>query len=98
LFPAHAGPVPPDARTWTVGVVNKSSEPATLFVSEETKTGTLGRLVGSVTPNVVPPRATAEGTFRLRAKGRDWAIFGSARPDDGGLVGSRDVPLPGYIY
>ena len=33
--PPEAGPVPPDARTWKVTVVNRSSEPATLFVAEE---------------------------------------------------------------
>jgi Galactose oxidase, central domain len=44
--PPRAGPVPPGARTWEVKVVNKSSEPATLFVAEEDASG-MGRLVGS---------------------------------------------------
>ena len=33
-FPPAAGPVPPNARSWTVTVDNLSSEPATLFVAE----------------------------------------------------------------
>ena len=37
-----------------VTVDNQSSEPATLFVAEEDEGGML-RLVGSATPNVVPP-------------------------------------------
>ena len=37
--PPAVGPVPPGARTWTVTVVNKSSEPATLFVAEEDENG-----------------------------------------------------------
>ena len=41
-IPPQAGPVPPNARPWTVTVVNKSSEPATLFVAEETRSGRWG--------------------------------------------------------
>ena len=73
--PAQAGPVPPDARSWTVTVWNRSSEPATLFVAEENEDGLMGPLVGSATPNVVPPGTTVQVTFLLPAKGTDWAIF-----------------------
>ena len=67
--PPAAGPVPPGARPWKVTVINKSSQPATLFVAEENEQGLLGRLVGSATPNVVPPGATVKVTFLLPAKG-----------------------------
>jgi hypothetical protein len=97
-FPPAAGPVPPNARTWTVTVVNNSSNPTTLFVADETERGTLGRLVGSVTPNVVPPGSTVEVTFTLPAKGVEgWAIFVNARPDEGSLVGAAEVGIPGKI-
>jgi Kelch motif protein len=97
-FPPAAGPVPPNARTWTVTVVNNSSNPTTLFVADETERGTLGRLVGSVTPNVVPPGSTVEVTFTLPAKGVEgWAIFVNPRPDDGSLVGAAEIGMPGKI-
>jgi hypothetical protein len=95
--PPQAGPVPPGARQWKVAVVNKSSEPATLFVAEEDSTG-MTRLVGSVTPNVVPPGATLEVTFLLPAKGANgFGIFVNPGPANGALLSSTDVPLPGEI-
>lgn len=58
----------------------------------------MGRLVGSVTPNVVPPGATVEVTFLLPAKGVEgWSIFVNPGPNNG-LLGSTDVPLAGYFY
>ena len=92
LFPPEAGPVPPGARPWEVTVVNKSSEPATLFVANENGQGLLARLVGSVTPNVVPPGVTLQVTFLLPAKGvKGWSIWVNPGPDLGGLVGSTEV-------
>jgi hypothetical protein len=80
-FPPQAGPVPPGARPWTVMVFNESSQPATLFVAEEIETGVMGRLVGSVTPNVVPPRTTLEVTFLLPAQRvEDWGIWVNSMP------------------
>jgi Kelch motif protein len=97
-FPPADGPVPPNARTWKVTVDNKSSKPTTLFVADETERGTLGRLVGSVTPNVVPPGSTVEVTFTLPAKGVEgWAIFVNPGPDDGSLVGAAEIGMPGKI-
>ena len=87
-FPPEAGPVPPDARSWTITVVNKSSRPATLFVAEEDARGLMGRLVGSVTPNVVPPGATVKVTFLVPAKGSNrWWIFANPGPNTGPLFG-----------
>ena len=61
--------------------------------------GLLGRLVGSATPNVVPPGATVQVTFLLPAKGVDgWSIFVNPGPNDGGLVGADEVPLKGAIH
>jgi hypothetical protein len=95
--PPQAGPVPPNARAWTVTVVNKSSEPATLFVAEEDVSG-MTRLVGAVTPNLVPPGTTVRVTFALPAKGvTGWWIFVNPGPDGGALVGWKEVPLPGQI-
>jgi len=56
-LPPAAGPVPPNAQSWTVTVDNQSSEPAALFVADEAWDGL--RLVGSATPNVVPAGATS---------------------------------------
>ncbi len=92
-LPPAAGPVPPNARSWTVTVDNESSEPATLFVAEDD--GTL-RLVGSATPNVVPAGATVRVTFRFPADG-GW-IFVNPRPGDGGgLVNEDQIGIPGKI-
>jgi hypothetical protein len=97
--PPQAGPVPPGAWSWKVTVINKSSRPATLFVAEETEAGPLGRLVGSVTPNVVPPGTTVEVTFLLPAKGvGEWWIFVNPGPNDEALLAGTDVPLAGEIY
>ena len=93
-LPPAAGPVPPNARSWTVTVDNKSSEPATLFVADEAWDGL--RLVGSATPNVVPADATVEVTFRFPADG-GW-IYVNPRPGEGGaLVNADQIGIPGKI-
>ena len=66
-LPPAAGPVPPNARSWTVTVDNESSEPATLFVGD-LGDGGIDTLVGSATPNVVPAGATVKVTFLFPAK------------------------------
>ena len=96
--PPQAGPVPPGARTWKVTVSNMSSEPATLFVAEEDEHGLLGRLVGSATPNVVPPGTTVKVTFLLPAKGTGWAIFVNPGPNEGPSAGPAEMSLPGEIH
>ena len=67
LLPPAVGPIPPNARSWTITVENQSSEPATMFVAETAPTGL--RLVGSATPNVVPAGTTMKVTFLFPAKG-----------------------------
>ena len=95
----QAGPVPPGARTWKITVMNKSSQPATLFVANGDDQGLKGQLVGSVTPNVVPPGATVEATFLLPAKGVEgWSIYVNPGPNNGGLIGWIDEPLAGEIH
>jgi hypothetical protein len=97
-FPPQAGPIPPDARRWTVTVVNNSARPATLFVADETEQGSLGPLVGTATPNVVPAGATVKVTFLLPAKGvKGWWIFVNPGPDTGALLGWDQVPLAGKV-
>lgn len=89
--PAAIGPVPAGARSWHVTVANMSTEAATLFVAEDGATG-MGPLVGSATPNVVPPGATVRVTFLLPAdnEGR-WGIFVNPSPDYGALLSPGDV-------
>jgi hypothetical protein len=75
--------------------MNRSSERATLFVAEEDGSGILGRLVGSATPNVVPPGATVNVTFLVPAKGTGWAIFvNPPGPIGGPIVGPAEMSLP----
>jgi hypothetical protein len=93
--PPAVGPIPSGARTWKVTVMNRSSEPATLFVAEEDGSGILGRLVGSATPNVVPPGATVNVTFLVPAKGTGWAIFvNPPGPIGGPIVGPAEMSMP----
>lgn len=89
-LPPAAGPVPPNARSWTVTVDNRSSEPAALFVADDTL-----RLVGSATPNVVPAGATMEVTFLFPVDG--GGIYVNPRPGDGALVFASDIGIPGKI-
>jgi hypothetical protein len=54
----------------------------------------MGRLVGSVTPNVVPTGTTVNVTFHLPAKDvTGWWIFVNPGPDTGPLLAWTDVPL-----
>ena len=85
-------PVPPSAgpggRPWTITVSNSSSQPATLFVAEETEQGLMGQRVGSATPSVVPPGTTVEVTFLVPATGGDgWSIFVKSGPTHEGWSG-----------
>ena len=95
-LPPAAGPVPPKARSWTVTVDNKSSEPVAVFVAEEGDDGTL-RLVGSASPNVIPARATVKVTFLFPAKGGpDGWIYVNPRPGEGGsFFRAADIGTPG---
>jgi hypothetical protein len=97
--PPQAGPIPPGARPWKLTVFNHSSQPATLFVADGDERGLMGQLVGSVTPNVVPPGATVEVTFLLPAKGVEgWSIYVNPGPNNGGTIGWIDEPLAGEIH
>ena len=89
-IPAAAGPIPPNARSWTVTVENRGSEPAALFVANDTL-----QLVGSATPNVVPAGATMKVTFRFPVDG--GLIYVNPRPGDGWLVSDDDIGIPGKI-
>ena len=100
-LPPADGPVPPNARSWTITVENESSEPATMFVAE----GEAGafRLVGSATPNVVPAGTTMKVTFLFPAKGvrDDGWISVNPRLGEGadvGSVGADNIGMPGKIW
>ena len=91
-LPPAAGPVPPNARSWTVTVDNKSSEPAMLFVA-----GDGLELVGSATPNVAPAGSTVQVTFLFPAIEDGW-IYVNPRPGEGGsLVDADQIGIPGKI-
>ena len=78
--------------------MNKSSEPATLFVAEEKEQGLLGRVRRVRTPNVMAAGATVKVTFLLPAKGTGWAIFVNPGPNEGPVGGPAEMSLPGQIY
>jgi len=83
-------------RKWTVTVRNKSSDPATLFVIEETETG-MGPQCGTVTPSVVPPDTTTRVTFLLPPKKVTtcW-IWVNPPPGTGGsFFQTSDAPMKG---
>jgi hypothetical protein len=90
-LPPAAGPVPPNARKWTITVDNRSSDPATMWVTDDN-----GRLVGSATPNVVPAGTTMKVTFLLPAD--DGWIDANLRPGEGGgLLTPDQVGIPGKM-
>jgi hypothetical protein len=95
-FPPQAGPVPTGARSWTVTVANKSSEPATLFLAEEGGNGP-AQLCGSVTPNVVPAGVTEKVTFLLPPKRVTgcWIWVNPAPRQGGSMFQTSDAPLAG---
>ena len=104
LYPPAVGPVPAGARPWTVTVVNKSSEPATLFLAEDDPSAAPvanvpGKLCGSVTPNFVPAGVTQKVTFLLPPKSnKDCWIWVDPAPGTGGsLFQTSDAPMPGKI-
>jgi hypothetical protein len=98
-FPPEAGPVPAGARSWKVTVVNKSSEPATLFLAEVGENG-IGQLCGSVTPNAVPAGVTEEATFLLPPKTVTscWIWVNPVPGQGGSLFQTSDAPLAGKIF
>jgi hypothetical protein len=93
-LPPAAGPVPPNARSWTVTVDNQSSEPAALFVADEAWDGL--RLVGSATPNVVPAGTTVEVTFLFPVDG-GWIYVNPVPGEGGALVNADDIGIQGKI-
>ena len=95
-LPPAVGPIPPNARSWTVTVENRSSAPAALFVGNLGDSG-IETLVGSATPNVVPAGATLQVTFLFPAIDDGW-IYVNPRPGDGGaLVNAAQIGIPGRI-
>jgi hypothetical protein len=99
-YPPATGPVPPNARPWTVTVVNDSDHPATLFLAEDDASDTMDKLCGSVTPNVVPAETTMEVSFLLPAKNvRGCALLVIPVPGDlGGLFETSEAPKAGKVW
>jgi hypothetical protein len=99
-LPPTDGPVPPNARSWTVTVDNQSSEPATLFVvAGDPGDDGMPRLVGSATPNVVPAGDSVEVTFLFPDDGDDdaWIDVNTRPGEGGGLVYAAQIGIPGKI-
>ena len=94
-YPPEAGPVPPNARPLKLTVVNRSDQPATLFVADEDERGTMARLAGNVTPHVVPPGATVQVTLLVPAKGRGWMVDLGEPGSGPWRVGRVDRPVHG---
>jgi hypothetical protein len=90
--------VVPDGRNWTVTVRNKSSDPTTLFVTEQTESG-MGQQCGTVTPSVVPPDTTRKVAFLLPPKSvKSCWIWVNPVPGEGGsLFQTSDAPMKGEI-
>ena len=97
--PPRAGPVPPGGWPWNVTGRQQEFQPGDVVRGRrDASRASLGGWSGRATPNVVAPGATVKVTFLLPAKGTDgWSIYVNPGPDNGGLVGSDDVPLKGEI-
>ena len=78
--------------------MNDSSDPGTLFVAEEGKTG-MGPQCGTVTPAVVPAGVTTKVTFLLPPKSvKTCWIWANPVPGQGGsLFQTSDAPMRGKI-
>jgi hypothetical protein len=101
VTPATPSPTPTPfvisgGREWTVTVRNESSDPTTLFVTEETETG-VGRQCGTVTPSVVPPDTTMEVTFLLPPKTVTscWIWVNPVPGKGGSFFQTSDAPMKG---
>ena len=95
-YPPQAGVVPSGARTWTVTVANKSSEPATLFTADDGENGP-GRTCGNITPSVVPPDTTMKVTFLLPPKSVKscWIWLNPVPGEGGSMFQTSDAPMKG---
>jgi hypothetical protein len=98
-FPPEAGPVPPNARPWTVTVVNDSPHPVTVVLAGNLENGR-AQLCGSVTPNVVPATTTVEVTFLLPPKSIRgcWATLNLRPGEEGGFFETSDAPMAGNFW
>ena len=93
-FPPEAGVVPPGAGLDRHGRQRELPARDAVRGRGGLEPGLMGRLVGSVTPNVVPHRTTVEVTFLLPAKAVEgWGIFVTPIPGISGLpVGGPECP------
>ena len=82
-------PVPGGMRRWVIPVDNQSGRPARIDVAVDG--AGMGRIVGTVSPNVVPAGATVDVVFGI-PPGGGWAVFVNAGPNVGALIAASDVP------
>jgi hypothetical protein len=99
MYPPEVGPAPQGARPWTVKVENDTSQPATLFLAVADDNGLLGRLCGSVTPNVVPAGVTENVTMLLPPRSdTDCAVWLDPAPGlEGPMFQTSELPRKGYF-
>jgi len=99
-YPPATGAVPPNARPWSVTVVNDSDQPVSLILAEEDGNDGIARLCGSVTPNVVAAETTMELSFLLPAKNvRGCSLLVNSVPGDlGGLFETSEAPMAGKVW
>lgn len=81
--------MPAGSRQLVVSVENTSEREALLFVAKDE--GTMGALVGTAAPAMLPAGKTADVVFTV-PPGQGWAIFANPTTDSGPLIVSPDVP------
>lgn len=81
--------VPGGMRRWVIPVDNQSGRPARIEVAVDGPG--MGRIVGTVSPNIVPAGATVDVVFGIPAGG-GWAVFVNSSPNVGSLISATDVP------
>lgn len=81
--------MPPGSRQLLVSVANASERRALLFVAEDEDT--LGELVGTAAPAMVPAGMTSDVVFTV-PPGEGWAIFVNPTITTGPMATAHDIP------
>ena len=81
--------MPPGSRQLVVSVANASERRALLFVAEDEDT--LGELVGTAAPAMVPAGMTSDVVFTV-PPGEGWAIFVNPTITTGPMATAHDIP------
>ena len=86
----------PDLRQLVITVENQSARPVRIVVAEDEMP--MGAVVGTVSPDPVPPGVTVDVRFGIPGDG-SWGIFVNPGPEIGPLITSHDIPpqAPGKL-